>query len=56
MLITILIDIPIHVSEEEKKWIQSIQNRNQSCPKVADFNIKTKLLFKKRKKSNGSGQ
>ncbi|MYE07302.1 MAG: J domain-containing protein [Oligoflexia bacterium] len=49
MLISVLIDIPIHFSEEEKKWIQNIQDRNQSCPKVADFSIKTKLLLKKRK-------
>ncbi|MDE0119434.1 MAG: DnaJ domain-containing protein [Bdellovibrionales bacterium] len=52
MFISVLIDIPIHFSEEEKKWIQNIQKRNQSCPKVAEFSIKTKLLLKKRKNPN----
>ena len=49
MLITVMIDIPIGFSEEEKRWIQNIKDRTQSCPKVAEFNIKTKLLFKKRR-------
>lgn len=50
MLVTIVLDIPSDFSEEEKAWIQSIHNRNQLCPKVAEFNIKTKLLLKNRNK------
>ncbi len=49
MLINIVIDIPSDLSEQEKVWIQSIQNRKALCPKVAEFDIKTKLLLKKRK-------
>ena len=49
MLITVLIDIPSHFTEEEKNWIKNIQSKNQLCPKVAEFDIKTKLLLKKRK-------
>ena len=49
MLVTVLIDIPSHFSEEEKKWIKKIQIRNQLCPKVAEFDIKTKLFLKNRK-------
>ena len=49
MLVTVLIDIPSHFSAEEKNWIKKIQDRKQLCPKVAEFDIKTKLLLKKRK-------
>ena len=49
MLINIVIDIPSDLLEQEKVWIQSIHNRKAICPKVAEFDIKTKLLLKKRK-------
>lgn len=49
MLITVSIDILSQFSEEEKNWIKKIQSRNQLCPKVAEFEIKTKILLKKRK-------
>ncbi len=51
MLIKVLIDIPADLSTEDKKWAQSIQDKNLPCPKVAEFNIKTKLLLKRRNKS-----
>ena len=50
MVITILIDIPVHFTEQEKKWIKEVQKRNQLCPKVSEFDIKTKLFLKQRKK------
>lgn len=50
MAITILIDIPVHFTEQEKEWIKEIQKRNQLCPKVSEFDIKTKLFLKQRKK------
>lgn len=49
MLVTVLIDIPSDFSEKEKKWTKSLQSRNPLCPKVAEFDIKTKLLLKNRK-------
>ena len=49
MLVTILIDIPFNFSEQEKEGIKQIQSRNVICPKVAEFDIKANLLFKKRK-------
>ena len=49
MLITVLIDIPPNLSEEEKGWIKKIHGKNYLCPKVAEFDIKTKLLLKNRK-------
>ena len=48
LLLTILIDIPSCFSEEEKTWIKKIQNSNQLCPKVAEFDIKVKRLLKNR--------
>ena len=48
MLITLILDIPSSFSKEEKAWIQSIHNKNHLCPKVAEFDIKTKLLLKNR--------
>lgn len=50
MLITVMLDIPSDFSKEEKSWIRAIHNRNQLCPKVAEFDIKTKLLLKNRNK------
>ena len=50
MVITILIDIPVHFSERETQWIKEVQKRNQLCPKVSEFDIKTKLFLKQRKK------
>ena len=50
MIITILIDIPVHFTEQEKQWIKEVQKRNQLCPKVSEFDIKTKLFLKQRKK------
>ena len=49
MLITLLIDVPAHLSEEEKRVIESFQNKNLLCPKVAEFDIKAKLFLKNRK-------
>ena len=48
MRVTVFIDIPSDFSEEEKQWIKNIQNRNQLCPTVAEFNIKARLLLKNR--------
>ena len=48
MLIKVLIDIPSQLSEEEKNWIQRLQEKAPLCPKVAEFDIKAKLLLKKR--------
>lgn len=50
MLITLLIDVPSNLSEEEKIEIKKWQNKNLLCPKVAEFDIKAKLLLKKRQK------
>ena len=49
MLITIVIDIPSDFSPQEKEWISLMQNRKAHCPKVAEFDIKAKLLLKNRK-------
>ncbi len=49
MLITLLIDVPAHLSEEEKRVIENFQNKNLLCPKVAEFDIKAKLFLKNRK-------
>ena len=49
MLVTIVIDIPSDFSEQEKEWITKIHNRKALCPKVAEFEIKAKLLLKKRR-------
>ena len=49
MLVSIVIDIPSSFTEEEKTWIKNIQKRNYLCPKPAEFDIKAKLLLKKRK-------
>ena len=48
MLITILIDIPQDLSVEEKQWIHNLSKKNKLCPKVQEFDIKTKILLKKR--------
>ena len=49
MIITILIDIPVHFTEQEKQWIKEVQKRNQLCPKVSEFDIKTKLFSQTKK-------
>ena len=49
MLVTLLIDVPQGLSEKDKIWARSIEARKLVYPKVTEFNIKTKLLMKKRK-------
>ncbi len=49
MLVTLLIDIPQGLLTEDKNWARNIEARNLLHPKVSEFNIKTKLLMKKRK-------
>ena len=51
MLVTIVIDIPSDFSEQEKEWVQNMQDQKKLCPKVAEFEIKTKLLLKNRKQN-----
>ncbi len=50
MLISLLIDVPSNLSEEEKTEIKKLKNKDLLCPKVAEFDIKAKLLLKKRQK------
>ena len=49
MLVTIVIDIPSQFSKSEKEWISRPENQKALCPKVAEFEIKAKLLLKNRK-------
>jgi len=54
MLVKVVIDIPSKISEEEITWIKKIHQKKPLCPKVAEFDIKTKLLLKNRSNKKNS--
>ena len=48
MFITILIDIPSDLSEEERGWVKRIHKNLSVCPKVEEFKTLSKELLKNR--------
>ena len=49
MLVTVCIDIPTDLSEEEKNWIKKIHDRRPLCQSVSEFNIQYKHFLKDRR-------